>query len=49
MRNLFCSNSKNPHPACVIYEGISKCKENNHLNHHLPPRHLKNNSMHAFR
>ena len=28
MRNLFRLKSKNPHPACVIYEGICKCKEN---------------------
>ena len=27
MRNLFRLKSKNPHPACVIYEGICTCKE----------------------
>ena len=28
MRNLFRLNSKNLHPACVIYECICTCKEN---------------------
>ena len=28
MRNLFFLKSKNPHPGCVIYEGIFTCKEN---------------------
>ena len=28
MRNLFFLKSKNPHPGCVIYEGICTCKEN---------------------
>ena len=28
MRNLFPLKSKNPHLACVIYEGICTCKEN---------------------
>ena len=28
LRNLFHLKSKNPHPACVIYEGICTCKEN---------------------
>ena len=28
MRNMFRLKSKNPHPACVIYEGICTCKEN---------------------
>ena len=27
MRNLFRLKSKNPHPACVIYEEIYTCKE----------------------
>ena len=29
MWNLFRLNSKNPHPASVIYEGICTCKKNN--------------------
>ena len=28
MRNLFRLKSKNPHPACAIYEGVCTCKEN---------------------
>ena len=28
MRNLFRLKSKNPHPACAIYERIYTCKEN---------------------
>ena len=28
MRNLFYLKSTNPHPACVIYEGVCTCKEN---------------------
>ena len=28
MRNQFHLKSKNPHPACAIYEGICTCKEN---------------------
>ena len=28
MRNLFRLKSKNPHPPCVIYEGICTYKEN---------------------
>ena len=28
IRNLFHLKSKNCHPACIIYEGISTCKEN---------------------
>ena len=27
MRNLFRLKSKKPHPACMIYEGVSRCKE----------------------
>ena len=29
MWNLFRLNSKNPHPASIIYEGICTCKKNN--------------------
>ena len=28
LRSLFCLKSKNPHPACTIYEGVCTCKEN---------------------
>ena len=28
MRNLFGLKSKNPHPACTIYERVCTCKEN---------------------
>ena len=28
IRNLFHLKSKNPHPACAIYEGVCACKEN---------------------
>ena len=28
IRNLFCLKSKNPHPACAIYEGVCTWKEN---------------------
>ena len=27
MRNLFRLNFKNPHPPCVMYEGICACEE----------------------
>ena len=28
MKNMFCLKKRNPHPACVIYEGICTYKEN---------------------
>ena len=46
MRKVFRLKSKNPHPVCIIYEGICMGIDIHKISE--PSMHLKNNPTHSF-